>query len=277
MRRIETDTIAAIARPVSFGPAPDLRWIDIASLRVDPAYQREIGQSNIKHIRKIAQAFDWRLFSVVVVSPVEGGGFAIVDGQHRTTAAALCGIESVPCQVIQADRAMQARAFEAINGATIAVSTMARFKAACAAGHAPSVQLRDLASRAGIKILGGTPSTLLVQPGDCIAIVALQKLMATFSEDQAFTILECLRRTITRPRCLLRREMIEAAIDAFRDHPEWLAAPGLKAAFAMIDQERAYQSARDLASREEGLKIRDCLCALLLEEIEEELQKGKAA
>jgi len=122
MRRIDTSAIPPVAPPSNLGPAPDLRWIDIAALRVDPRYQREIGRHNIAHIRKIAGAFDWRLFSVVVVSPVPGGVFAIVDGQHRTTAAALCGIESVPCQVIQADAAMQARAFEAINGSTIKVT-----------------------------------------------------------------------------------------------------------------------------------------------------------
>ncbi len=51
----------------------------------------------------------------------------------------------------------------------------------------------------------------------------------------------------------------------------------IKACFASLDQERAYQSCRELAAREDGLKIRDCLCALLLEEIDEELAKGKVA
>ena len=277
MRGIDPSTIQEVPVPANFGPAPDLRWIDIAALRVDPRYQREMGRQNIKHIRKIAAAFDWRLFSVVVVSPVPGGVFAIVDGQHRTTAAALCGIESVPCQIIQADTAMQARAFEAINGSTIKISPLQMFRAAVAAGDAEAIRLNELAKRARIRILGGQPAWRYVVPGDCMAIGTLQKLMATFTEEQAFTVMECLRLMVTRPGVAIRREMIEAAIDAFRDRPDWFVAPGLKAAFAMIDQERAYQSARELAGREEGLKLRDCLCALLLDEIGEELTEGMAA
>jgi ParB-like chromosome segregation protein Spo0J len=36
----------------------------------------------------------------VVVSPVERGKFAIIDGQHRTTSAAILGVECVPCQIV---------------------------------------------------------------------------------------------------------------------------------------------------------------------------------
>jgi hypothetical protein len=50
------------------------------------------------------------------VAPVEGGQFAIVDGQHRTTAAIRRGQKEVPCQVVQADRAKQAAAYAAVDG-----------------------------------------------------------------------------------------------------------------------------------------------------------------
>ncbi|MGL5447545.1 MAG: ParB N-terminal domain-containing protein [Rhabdaerophilum sp.] len=276
MRKIDVSSITPIQRPATFGPAPDLRWIDITALRVDPTYQREIAGANIRHIRKIAAAFDWRLFSVVVVSPLPGGVFAIVDGQHRTSAAALCGIESVPCQIIQADAAMQARAFDAINGSTIKVGTQQRFKAACAAGDPASLRIREICQRARITILGGPPSTLQVVPGGCIAVVALQKLFATFDDEQAFVLLSCLRLTVTRPRVLLRREMIEATIDAFKDRPNWFGHDGIKGAWAGIDQERSYEIAREMAAREGGVRIRDMLCAAFLDDIDERLQERAA-
>ena len=56
------------------------------------------------------------IFAPVIVAPVEGGQFAIVDGQHRTTAAMLRGQKTVPCQVVQTDRARQAAAYAAVNG-----------------------------------------------------------------------------------------------------------------------------------------------------------------
>jgi len=102
-------------------------------------------------------------------------------------------------------------------------------------------------------------------------------MAATFDDEHCVLILECLRLMITRPKILMRSDMIEAAIEAFRDRPAWFAHPRIKACFASLDQERAYQSCRELAAREDGLKIRDCLCALLLEEIDEELAKGKVA
>jgi hypothetical protein len=67
-------------------------------------------------VKLIAENFDWSKFAPVIVAPVEAGRFAIVDGQHRTTAAVLRGQKTVPCQIVQADRAKQAEAFAAVNG-----------------------------------------------------------------------------------------------------------------------------------------------------------------
>jgi ParB-like chromosome segregation protein Spo0J len=56
---------------------------------------------------------------------VEGGRFAIIDGQHRTTSAAILGIETVPCQIVIAEQTEQAAAFKAINGTITPISQMA--------------------------------------------------------------------------------------------------------------------------------------------------------
>lgn len=172
---------------------------------------------------------------------------------------------------------MQARAFEAINGSTIKVTTQQRFRAAVAAGDAEAVQLRDVASRARINILGGIPSTLLVKPGDCIAITALQRVMAVFDAGQAQLVFECIRLTVTRPKILIRNDMILAAVDAFTEHPEWFTTPNIKAGFARLDQEKLFSAARELAAREENVRIRDMLSILLGEEIDEWVQSRGAA
>jgi hypothetical protein len=98
------------------GPAPFLDWIAVERLVVDTEYQREIGRKGATNVVQIAEHFDWSKFAPVIVAPVEGGKFAIVDGQHRTTAAMLRDIKEVPCQLVQADRAMQAAAYAAVNG-----------------------------------------------------------------------------------------------------------------------------------------------------------------
>jgi hypothetical protein len=106
------------------GPAPQLQWIAIGDLVVDTRYQRDLGKTGGKNIVRIAREFEWAKFAPVVVAPIEGGQWAIVDGQHRTTAAALRGITKVPCQVIIADQRKQAAAFAAINANVTEMSPM---------------------------------------------------------------------------------------------------------------------------------------------------------
>ncbi|MEA2772249.1 MAG: hypothetical protein QOD93_5211 [Acetobacteraceae bacterium] len=73
------------------------------------------------NIARIAEYFEWSKFSPVIVAPVEGGLFSIIDGQHRATAAALRGVPEVPCEIVHIDRTRQAEAFAAINDNTTKV------------------------------------------------------------------------------------------------------------------------------------------------------------
>jgi hypothetical protein len=113
-----------------------LQWLKITDLVVDPTYQRPIVGTGRRNVTRIARVFSWSCFAPVVVSPVEGGLSAIIDGQHRTTAAALVGLETVPCQIVIAGREEQAAAFKAINGVTTPISRMALHAAALVAGSA---------------------------------------------------------------------------------------------------------------------------------------------
>jgi hypothetical protein len=85
-------------------------------------YQREISRAGSINVERIAEYFGWEKFSPVIVAPVEGGMFSIIDGQHRATAAMLRGIEKVPYEIVHIDRARQAEAFAAINGNITRVS-----------------------------------------------------------------------------------------------------------------------------------------------------------
>lgn len=106
------------------GERPELQWLKISRLRIDPRYQRDIGQRGANNILAIAPAFRWSKFGPLIVAPIGEGLFAIVDGQHRATAAALRGFESVPCVIIAADEAEQADAFVAINANVTAMSPL---------------------------------------------------------------------------------------------------------------------------------------------------------
>jgi hypothetical protein len=83
--------------PLSDGAAPYMDWIEVKRLVTDKTYQREISRAGSINVERIAEYFEWAKFSPVIVAPVEGGMFSIIDGQHRATAAMLRGIEKVPC------------------------------------------------------------------------------------------------------------------------------------------------------------------------------------
>lgn len=172
------------ARPIAeCGPAPQLQWIAIASLVVDEAYQREITAQGKRNVRRIAEAFDWRYFSPVIVAPLAGGRYAIVDGQHRSTAAAIVGHESVPCQIILAAPGEQATAFTAINGTVTRVNSLAMHKAAVAAGDETARTIERIARKAGVKVLSYPVPELKQQPGQTMAIGALRDLLREYGEE----------------------------------------------------------------------------------------------
>ncbi len=177
MRPIEHEKIPPPAN-VDPGPAPMLQWIEIERLVVDEAYQRPLYARNVQAIQRIAEAFCWAKFATVHVAPIEGGLFAIVDGQHRTHAAAACGMKSVPCQVIQMTAREQAQAFTAINGVATAVQPLHLYRAALAAGEAWAHELGRTCELAGCRMMTGTRSTDDKQPREIYAITTVRRAIA---------------------------------------------------------------------------------------------------
>jgi hypothetical protein len=193
MRAIETAGLKATP-PQDTGTVPDLRWLPIADLVIDDSYQRDIqSRQSRSHIERIASKFDWRLFSCVVVSPVPGGKFAIIDGQHRTHAAALIGEETVPCQIVQATRGMQAAAFASINGNKIGVSHAQRYRAALAFEDPAALRIKRLTEAAGIKLLTYNPSAATMKPSDTLAHQAIRQIASSCSDETAIIILSAVR------------------------------------------------------------------------------------
>lgn len=152
------------------GPAAILQWLDIDLLVVDDSYQRELKAQNWKAIRKIASGFRWSMFSPVFVAPVEGGLYAIIDGQHRTHAAAICGFSQVPCQIVHMNHAEQAAAFAAVNGTVTQVTAHQVLKAALAAKEPWAVNAAEIASAGGGRLMPYNRSSIAKNPGEIYGI-----------------------------------------------------------------------------------------------------------
>ncbi len=192
MRKIEVSR-ADLRTNVEAGPAPILQWIDIDRLVVDDSYQRDLKRNNWTAIRKIAHEFRWSMFSPVFISPIEGGLYAVIDGQHRTHAAAMCGFAQVPCQIVQMTRSEQAAAFAAVNGKVTQVTVWQLFKAALSAGERWAIEADEIAREGGCRLLIYGKSPKDKKPGEIYSIKGFVSLIEQRPRDLIVSALKLLR------------------------------------------------------------------------------------
>jgi hypothetical protein len=203
------------------GPAPFLEWIETSRLVVDVTYQREIGRRGAVNVNQIAENFDWSKFAPVIVAPVEGGLFAIVDGQHRTTAAILRGQEKVPCQVVQADRAKQAAAYAAVNGNITKTTAQQLYHAKLAAKDPDALALAEICLVAEVEVLRKNLIRSGLQKGQTHAVTALNRCLAKYGRDTLITALQCITQTADGNAGFVRSTIVEALCEVLHESPAW--------------------------------------------------------
>jgi hypothetical protein len=203
------------------GAAPMLQWLQIADLVVDPSYQRPICGRGRSNVDRIAREFNWRFFAPVVVSPVKGGKFAIIDGQHRTTAAALVGFDTVPCQVVIAGHEEQAAAFKAINGDTTPMSRMALHAAGVVANEPSAVEIANVCACAEVELLRYPVPVDKQKAGQTMAVGAIARCHQHYGADTLITALQCVTQTNNNEPGMLSARMIKALCEVLKNRPEW--------------------------------------------------------
>lgn len=135
----------AHTRPAPAEEQIALRWIPISAIRVDPSYQRKISARGSATIKKIIAGFSWAHFGALSVVARDPETFAVIDGQHRTIAALLLGVETVPAVVVTDDEiAAEARSFVSINATRTSVSTADKFRARVTAEDPQAVELAEI-------------------------------------------------------------------------------------------------------------------------------------
>lgn len=177
MRALVTDRLAKPPRRDP-GPEPKQEWLPVDRLVIDPEYQRDVTVDGRRSIERIAARFEWSKFSPVVVSPVSLGRYAIIDGQHRATAAKLCGHKAVPCHIVSLDRAGQAASFAAINGSVTKITPFHIYKAALSAGESWAVQANSVAKDAGCRLMTSNKSASDRQGGEIFGINTIRDMIA---------------------------------------------------------------------------------------------------
>ena len=119
---------------------PEVRYLKIGDLTVDPKWQRWLNKDVIQK----AKHLDPELFQCIVVFERPDGDLVIVDGQHKAVMALKAAGENieVPCQVIVHDKNMtlkqcqkkEAKTFELLNFNRKNVNKLAKIRAGLAYG-----------------------------------------------------------------------------------------------------------------------------------------------
>ncbi|MGH6969100.1 MAG: hypothetical protein ACREEN_08360, partial [Stellaceae bacterium] len=72
---------------MSYGPEPKPRWLAIADLRINAAYQRSIdGEKSKQVINQIVGDFRWAACQAILACADGKGRYNVLDGQHRLEA-----------------------------------------------------------------------------------------------------------------------------------------------------------------------------------------------
>lgn len=259
------------------GPAPMLQWIDVALLRVDESYQRPVQGAGRVNVGRIAEQFRWSKFAPIVVSPIPGGLFAVIDGQHRAIAAALRGLDTLPAQVVVADATEQAAAFKAINAATTRISALQLHRAALAAGDAEAREVQEAADAAGVVILRHPTSHLDLKPGETMALGAIRSALKEHGRDTVVTALMCVTETSNNEPGVLGAATIKALCTTLGARPDWReAGERLLAAFDEIDLLEEANQAR-FSYRAKGTAVAEILTGRITTRLQVSLDRKQAA
>lgn len=224
-------------RPVpaaAIGARGRLEWIKLESLSIDPEYQREILDTGKSNIRRMIEGFSWALFGVLVVGVRDNGmssassRYAIIDGQHRATAAKMHGgIDRVPCIVLAGGVEEEARAFSAINGNVTRIHALQSFRASVAAKNPDSVALVALCRRADVTIAPYPKMELA--PGETMALGAVRKASKAHGDAMVVRALKLLRAA--SPQEGLGAAAITGAVALFGKEPALAADPDKRGAY----------------------------------------------
>jgi len=274
LRAIDAKPLMAAAGtlpPIDAGKQPFLEWISIAVLMVDPTYQRDITETGRRNILRIAREFEWSRFATVVVTPHLRGKYVIIDGQHRTTAAALRGIDKVPCQIVTADAAKQALAFAAINANVTKMSTIQLHAARVAAGDPEALRLKKVCAAGGVELLRYPLAAKQQKPGQTMAVVQLRQALDRFGEKALRVSLQCITKTRDGNPGMVRGLLVLALCAVIEAEPDWLNHPGIVPAFEQFDFQKAFKDAGHNAGGFSQMAIRTALVNLIGEFLDKAL------
>lgn len=210
-----------VEKSAPMGMIGRMQVVPISKLVVDATYQRAVSVGSVRNIRRICTAFDWAKFLPVIVTE-DGEKFSIVDGQHRTIAAASVGVTDVPCYVLSCTAAEAAAAFAAINGNVTPMQPIDLWFAELAAKSPKAVSLQRVLDAASVKVTRKKEGYVV---GETRSIGVLSRALEFYGSAVLTTILQCIVETGDGNPGMLTGAIINGIGRAVRTKPELLSNP----------------------------------------------------
>lgn len=184
------------AKP-DFGPKPGLDWLPVDRLTVDAKYQRDTASRRSRAvIEKITATFRWSRFGIVSVVK-HGGGYHVVDGQHRVEACRALGLQKVPAVVLpHATLEAAAADFVAINRDRVTVTPLHIHHAMLAAGDPEAQAIARACKAGGVEICRYPVPASNMKPGQTLAIGTVARLVKQHGEQFAGEVLGRIRKGV---------------------------------------------------------------------------------
>lgn len=217
----------------------NLMWLPIDKLRIDTRFQRPLGSANWVAIKRIAVNFQWARFAPVLVAPVEGGFYSVIDGQHRVHAALMCGRAEVPAQVANISLREQAAAFQWVNQQTIRVRPESLYKAAIVAGEPWAMDCQKAVADADCQLMTYAGNTASKKAGQIFAVELIKRLVVSGRGEAVTSGLRALRAYDKASRVPL--------------YSTYILSPWLQAVAAA--PQAAVDSLTDVLSRNDPFKV----------------------
>jgi hypothetical protein len=174
------------------GKPPELAWLPVGKLSVDPKYQRDTGSRRSQSlIEKIKNDFRWSRFGVVLAVKHKGGWF-VIDGQHRVEAAKARGdIETVPAVVLpHATVEAAAVDFVAINRDRVAVTPLHIHHAQLSAGDPQAMAIARVCAASGLEVCRYPIPSTHMKPRQTLAVATIGRLITIRDEAFATAVLK---------------------------------------------------------------------------------------
>lgn len=213
-----------VGRLKASGAKPELRWVEIASLRINDVYQRPVTARGQRTIAHIASHFSWLKFAPVIVRDRADGLYEIIDGQHRSMAALTVGAAQVPAMVVRCAADEAAAIFAAVNGDVTPMTPLAVYKAALAAEFPWAVAINRACRAAGVRAMTHAPTAKNQRAGEIVAIAALRRLLTEQNEATLTAVLKALAacEEARRPG-FFKHGDIRRMASLFTGRPDWVA------------------------------------------------------